>query len=113
MGTKVAKVESPADLDYVLSRLAWRSKLSDVDVRALAYEYRINREAMESGVKPMDECLADAWAEYKDRFGGTPHQEFLKRNKVARASKRGKRGSSSRSQRGSLSPLYNQRGELL
>ncbi len=66
---------------YEAQRLAWRRSLTDADVRALAYEYKVGN---------YDECSTDAWAEYQDRFGDRangPQQEFTKKTRNMRASK--------------------------
>ena len=80
-----ARTEQPSpDWDYLLLRLQWRKSLSDVDVRALAYEYRISLgQKPNKRTEPVkdcgDTCLNDAWEEYIERFGGTPHTEFVKK----------------------------------
>lgn len=100
-----------ADPAYDLERARWRAQLSDVDCRSIAYEYRVAISAHEHRGGPYpDDCLVDAWLEYKERFGnGSPHQEFVKKAKTVRPTKQNRE----RLQRGSLSPLYNQAGELL
>lgn len=96
-------------------RAEWRNKLSDVDVRSMAYEYRLREKKVALGELEPDDCLTDAWLEYKERFGdrSTPHTEFLKKAKMTRGRNRKKRAAQDRTQAGNFSPLYNARGELL
>ena len=85
---------SASDVEYAVRRLEWRQSLSDVDVRALAYEYRIGA---------IDDCTEDAWKEYQHRFGDPesgrklkgPTVEFPKKPNASAAAlrRRGKKAS--------------------
>lgn len=86
------------DADYAIARLEWRVNLSDVDCRSMAYEYRVAMSAYEKHDGPYpSEDLIDAHDEYKKRFGGTPHVEFLKKNKIPGAGARKKAQAAKRS----------------
>lgn len=92
---------SAAEAAEIFARLEWRRSLSDIDVRALAYEYKTGN---------LDQCSQDAWAEYQHRFGDPdtgrklqgPSVEFPKKasasaSALRRARKRGAQGKTSRS----------------
>jgi hypothetical protein len=71
-----------ADTEALVRRLQWRAKLNDADCRSLAYEYRVREDGIKHGGLPPDECLLDAWLEYKTRFGtGSPQKEFVSRQR--------------------------------
>lgn len=104
----------PSDPEYDIERIAWRAQLTDVDCRSIAYEYRVALSAYEKhGGPPPDDCLVDAWEEYHLRFGdGSPHQEFVKKPSAVKPRRKppesqGRRGFDR------ISPLYNERGELI
>lgn len=76
-----------SDPSYMAERLAWRKSLTDTDVRALAYEYKVGN---------YDECSTDAWAEYQERFGDRangPQKEFTQKRRKRTASQSRKRRS--------------------
>lgn len=76
---------SDPDPEYDLARAQWRANLSELDVRALAYEYKTGN---------IDDCTEDAWLEYRRRFGGRvtgPQTEFLKKPNASATSMRKRR----------------------
>lgn len=69
-------------LAHLEARLIWRRALSDMDCRALAYEYKVHPYTD-------DECLLDAWAEYQHRFSNhAPRSEFVKKRSASAANLR-------------------------
>lgn len=67
-----------ADGEYFAARMRWRESLSDAEVRSLAYEYKTRPAGYE------DDCLSDAWAEYRYRFHErAPYKEFVGRTRGA------------------------------
>lgn len=80
------------ELKYQMARLVWRQRLSDTDVRALAYEYKVLQSKIKHGANIVDdECLLDAWHEYIDRFGESatgPQVPYRKKAKGLQRSSR-------------------------
>lgn len=82
--------KGPGDDDplaYELERAEWRAKQTDLDIRGLAYEWRIGN---------IDDCTEDAWIEYQVRFGegaSGPQQEFVlkARRRAVRRDSKGRR----------------------
>lgn len=75
-----ARLDEVDPVTYAELRAAWRHQQTDMDIRALAYEWKIGL---------INDCTEDAWLEYQRRFGegGSvrgPHQEFTVRAKVRR-----------------------------
>jgi len=104
----VERSSTSSDPAYESARLRWRAKLTDYDCRSMAYEYKVALAKYKKNEgPPPDDCLVDAWAEYETRFGGSPRSEFVSKRKAVRSKKK------DRAQRGSLSRLYNQSGELI